>query len=67
MGVAHAAYFISETTKSEEFQKQMRDAKKEDRTDIRNILDTFKSDILHWNSILDSFPDSLTRSFQVLH
>ena len=45
----------------------MKDAKEEDRTDIRNILDTFKSDILHWNSILDSFPDSLTRSFQVLH
>jgi len=65
MSVAQAAYFISEITESEEFQKQMRDAKVQDRTDIRSILDTFKSDIAHLNSIIESFPDSLTRRFLV--
>lgn len=44
----------------------MRDAKEDEEcTVIRSILDTFESDIVHLNSILESFPDSLTRRFLV--
>ena len=50
---------------SEEFENQMRDSKEEDRAYITSLFNTFGRDIIHWNLILESFPDSLKRRFIV--
>lgn len=65
MCIKQAIHFFSEIIGSVEFQKQMGDSKEEDRSYIRNLLNTFEWDANQWTSFLKSFPDSLKNHFFV--
>jgi len=58
-------YFLSEIRGSEQFQKQMDDAKEEDRTSIESLVNTFESDVINWNSLLECIPESLDPRYRI--
>lgn len=58
-------YFLSEIRGSEQFQKLMNDSKEEDRTSINSLVNTFESDVINWNSLLESIPESLDPRYRI--